>query len=213
MQVPRLEVKLELQQTAYATARATPDASHTCNLCHSVLQCQILNPLNKARDWTHNFMDTRWVLNLLNHNGNASIFFFFKWKGQNRNQKVPHLWNYLVKITLGYSQSPPPTKTHSVEVENIFLTVDCGLECLKNTSLGNFYLVPCGSSHCGARGLVASLGCWDTGLIPCPARWVKDPTLYNCRWGLILGLGTPYISRWPGKKKKKKKKKKKVLGN
>ena len=35
---------------AYATAMATLDPSHLCDLCCS---CQILNPLSEARDRTH----------------------------------------------------------------------------------------------------------------------------------------------------------------
>ena len=50
MEVSRLGVKLELQQLAYTTATATQDPSRICNLHHSSLHCQILNPLNKARD-------------------------------------------------------------------------------------------------------------------------------------------------------------------
>ena len=37
---------------AKATATATPDPSHVCNLHESSWQCQILNPLNEARDQT-----------------------------------------------------------------------------------------------------------------------------------------------------------------
>ena len=33
-----------------AEAHATPDPSHICGLCHSLQQCQILNPVNKVRD-------------------------------------------------------------------------------------------------------------------------------------------------------------------
>ena len=54
MEVPRLWVKLELQLPAYATATAVPDLGHICSLC----QCQILNPLSKARDQTHLFTNT-----------------------------------------------------------------------------------------------------------------------------------------------------------
>ena len=50
MEVPRLGVELELQLLAYATARAKEDLSHICDLHHSSWQCQILNPLSKARD-------------------------------------------------------------------------------------------------------------------------------------------------------------------
>ena len=56
MEVPRLGVKSELQLPAYTTATATQDPSQVCNLRHSSLQHQILNPLNKARDQIQNFM-------------------------------------------------------------------------------------------------------------------------------------------------------------
>ena len=75
MEVPRLRVKLELQLPTYATASATPDLSHICNLCRSLQQRQILNPLSKARDWTHILMDTGQVPNPLSHNGNSKHTF------------------------------------------------------------------------------------------------------------------------------------------
>ena len=52
MEISGLGVKLELQLPSYATAtaRATPDLSRICNLCHSLQQHQIINPLSKARD-------------------------------------------------------------------------------------------------------------------------------------------------------------------
>ena len=58
MEVPRLEVQLELQLPAYATATATSDLNHVFNLHHSSQQCQILNPLSRASDGTHILMDT-----------------------------------------------------------------------------------------------------------------------------------------------------------
>ena len=58
MEVTRLGVELELQLMAYATAIAMPDLSHVCDLHHSSWQCWILNPLSKARDWTHVLMAT-----------------------------------------------------------------------------------------------------------------------------------------------------------
>ena len=58
MEVPRLGVKSELQLLVYATATATQDPSHIFNLYHSSQQCQIPDPLSKARDRTHVFMDT-----------------------------------------------------------------------------------------------------------------------------------------------------------
>ena len=45
MEVTRLGVDSELQLLAYATATATSDPSHICDLHHSSQQCHILNPL------------------------------------------------------------------------------------------------------------------------------------------------------------------------
>ena len=57
MEVPSLEVELELQLPAYATATAMWDLSHVCDLQHSSGQRRILNPLSKASDGTHVLMD------------------------------------------------------------------------------------------------------------------------------------------------------------
>ena len=56
VEVPRLEVQLELQLLDYATATAMPDPSCIRDLHHSSRQHQILNPLSEARDRTQNFM-------------------------------------------------------------------------------------------------------------------------------------------------------------
>ena len=58
MEVPSLEIKLELQLQAYTTVTAMWDLSHICDLHHSSRQCQILNLLREARDRTRNLMDT-----------------------------------------------------------------------------------------------------------------------------------------------------------
>ena len=52
MEVPKLGIELELQLLAYTTATATLDPSYICDLYHSSQQCQIPNPLSKARDRT-----------------------------------------------------------------------------------------------------------------------------------------------------------------
>ena len=57
LKVPRLGVELKLQLPAYTTATAMPDPNHVCDLHHSSLQCQILNPLSEVRDRTFVFMD------------------------------------------------------------------------------------------------------------------------------------------------------------
>ena len=46
----RLGVELELQLAAHTTATATLDLSCICDLCHSLWQCRICNPLSEARD-------------------------------------------------------------------------------------------------------------------------------------------------------------------
>ena len=58
MEVPRLEVKLKLQLPAYTTAISTWDPNYVCGLHYSLKQCQILNPMRKARDQTHNTIVT-----------------------------------------------------------------------------------------------------------------------------------------------------------
>ena len=73
MEVPRLGIKLELQLPAYTTATAMPDLSCICNLCCSLHHGWILNPLSKARDRTHIFIDKSWVLNPLSHSKNSGI--------------------------------------------------------------------------------------------------------------------------------------------
>ena len=57
MEIPRLGVKLEPQLPAYTTATAMPNQSYICNLCCSLWQHQILNPLSEARDQIHILTD------------------------------------------------------------------------------------------------------------------------------------------------------------
>ena len=65
MEIPRLGVKLGLQLPAYATTRAIPDPSHIWDLCHSLQQCQIFNPLSEARGWACILMDTSSLLAIM----------------------------------------------------------------------------------------------------------------------------------------------------
>ena len=66
------------QTGAAAAGLCHSHLSCICSIHHSLWQCQILNPLSKARDRTHILMATSQVLNLLNHNGNFFVFFIFK---------------------------------------------------------------------------------------------------------------------------------------
>ena len=75
MEVPRLGVKSELQLSANTTATATPDPSHICNLYHSSGQCQIFNPMSKARNQTCNLMDTSQVSFCLVMTGNPKLLY------------------------------------------------------------------------------------------------------------------------------------------
>ena len=60
MEVPGLGVESELQLLANATATATKDLSHVCDLHthHSSRHYWIPNPLSEPRDRTHILMDT-----------------------------------------------------------------------------------------------------------------------------------------------------------
>ena len=59
------------------------------------------------------------------------------------------------------------------------------------------------SSCYGATGLPASWEHSNSGLIPDPTQWIKDPVLLKLRLSsqlgsnLIPGLGTPCAIRWP----------------
>ena len=58
-EVPRLGVKSDLQLPAYATATATLDPSHICDLRHSLRPRQILiNTLIEVRDRVCILVDT-----------------------------------------------------------------------------------------------------------------------------------------------------------
>ena len=61
MEVPRVGSELELQLWAHVTTTAVQDPIQIYDLHHSSRQCQILNPLSKARDRTRIPMDTSWV--------------------------------------------------------------------------------------------------------------------------------------------------------
>ena len=77
MEGPRLGIESELQLPACstATATATQDLGHICNLHTSSQQRHIRNPLSRAVDQTPILMDTSRVFNPLSHNGNSLVVF------------------------------------------------------------------------------------------------------------------------------------------
>ena len=109
MEVPRLGVESELQLQAYAIATAMPDPSRIYDLCHSLQQHRILNPLSEARDQIPLLTETTrlyQILNPLSHNGNPSsqifpnVFFSFFSKYEPVSPKVI-LGNLLPVQSLG----------------------------------------------------------------------------------------------------------------
>ena len=69
MEVPRQGVESELQIPSYTTATQCGIGA-VCHLYHSWWQCQILNPLSRAKDQIRIFMDMSQVCNPLSHNRN-----------------------------------------------------------------------------------------------------------------------------------------------
>ena len=107
MEVPRLGIKSELYLPAYATVTAMLDPSHVCDLCHSLQQCQILNPLSEARDGIHILMDTSWVFNTLSNNKNSccgkihvNIWPDSTIISQSLEESVDFVWFFTVMIIL-----------------------------------------------------------------------------------------------------------------
>ena len=60
---------------ACTTATVVLDSSRICDLCHSLQQCWIPNPLSKARDGTTPSERQQWVLNLWVTMGTPCIAF------------------------------------------------------------------------------------------------------------------------------------------
>ena len=87
-----------MEVRSYATATAMPDPNCICDLHHHLQQRQILNPLSKARDGTHVFMDTSQVLNTLNHNGNSNFPMILK--------SIPCLFSETVMVWKLPAQKP-----------------------------------------------------------------------------------------------------------
>ena len=68
--------KLELHLPTYATATATWNLNHICDLHHISQQHQIPDPLSKSRDWTHILMDTSQIHFHCTTTGNPWFYIF-----------------------------------------------------------------------------------------------------------------------------------------
>ena len=77
MEIPKLGVESELQLLAHATAKW--DLSCVCDLHHSSGQCQIPNPLSKARDQTHILMILVGFISLIITMGTPQLCFLKMW--------------------------------------------------------------------------------------------------------------------------------------
>ena len=110
MEVPRLGVKSELQLLAYTTTTVMCDLSPIFDLHHSSWQCQLYNPLSKARDQTHILMDTSQVCFCCATTGTPFSTFL--------EAKTFHLPSYFLQIVRDFFQC---TKTKSNVCLNSFL--------------------------------------------------------------------------------------------
>ena len=79
---------------AYTIATAMQNQSHICDPYHSSQQCWILNPLSKARDWTHILMGTRRVHYHWATMGTPSPCSFIQWSLRLFN----NIWLLIVPI-------------------------------------------------------------------------------------------------------------------
>ena len=115
MEVPRPEVKVELQLLAYATA--TWDRSHICDLHHSSWQHLIPNPLIKARDGTRNFMVPSWIRFCCTMMGTPTAFLYTNKERSEREirETVPLI---IALKRIKYLGINPPKETNDLHSEN-----------------------------------------------------------------------------------------------
>ena len=62
--------------TGLCHSHSTRDPSRVCDLHHSSWQHRILNPVSKAREWTHILMDASRIRQPLSHDGNSQCWLF-----------------------------------------------------------------------------------------------------------------------------------------
>ena len=78
--------------TAYTRDTATWDLSHILKLHYISWQCQILNPLSKARNQTHSLFVPSHINEPLSHNGNSGNLLYDKFlaegKGKTQEKRI-----------------------------------------------------------------------------------------------------------------------------
>ena len=87
-----------LIRATYITATATRNQSRVCDLHHSSLQCQILNPLSETRNRTLNLMVPSQICFHCAATG-TPVFFFFFFGCSCSMCKIPGQWSNPCHIT------------------------------------------------------------------------------------------------------------------
>ena len=111
-EVPRLGgqgVQSELHLLAYSPATATQDLSWVCDLHHSSWQCQILKPLNEARDRTCSLTVPSWICFRSATTGTPDVLSldreFVWWSGEIGTLGEAELKDSRCSLTLGWDWS------------------------------------------------------------------------------------------------------------
>ena len=113
-----------------------PDLSHICDLYHSSWQHWILNPLRKARDWTHNFMVSSRICFCCATMGTPTVDIFMQLAFHFLLFSLLFFTFLLVELALVHSLSLPYTSCSSFLLfKNIYLILISWVIILKDMQL------------------------------------------------------------------------------
>ena len=167
MEIPRIEVELELQPLADTTATASPDTSHVCGLCHNSRQCWILNLLSKARDRTCVLMDASQIP--LSHDRNSVSYYSYEnsfalTDSPKRASGPPESLDQTdncPRATLTHVHQETCTRIHSFfkYLLSIYMCQHCSrhCECVKQTKSDKTKSLPAWSLHCNWQNAHSSI--------------------------------------------------------
>ena len=160
-----------------------PWATRICDLDHSSQQCQIVNPLNRARHQTHVLVDTSWACFLWATTRTFKICPHIVWHSSHKR------WS-LICVLLKISQACYSLIKH---VEDMMLYGFWDYFIEKNTVSALFF------PFCVSLFLSVSLSFffWNLRIMNCQVRW-------SCSCNSII-LGKPCVETIQRQKKKKKK--------